>query len=304
MIERYHLRYFLAVVDHGNFSRAAARCNVTQPTLSVGIAKLEKIVGSPLFLRTSQRVQLTPAGNRFLSVARQIEGDFNSALQMMTGSSPTGLARIGVLKSLPGNMIAGMVEAFNRAGTDWLIELVEGSERELIGHLARGRVDLALSLVGRGSDRFHEEALFSEGYALAVPDFHPLAHRPLVDAEEVADNVMIVRRHCEALSETSRYFTERGVRPHFAFRSTNDERVAQMVGAGLGITVMPDCYAWKGIRRPRLSGFHFRRTVGLLFGERHDLPDKIVALCREVSAGLGEAAKADLAGEESLSLPT
>ena len=56
MIERYLLRYFLAVIDEGNFSRAAARCGVSQPTLSIGIAKLEQHVGRPLFNRTSRRV--------------------------------------------------------------------------------------------------------------------------------------------------------------------------------------------------------------------------------------------------------
>ena len=66
MIERYLLRYFLAVVDQGNFSRAAAHCLVSQPTLSVGIAKLEQAVGAPLFLRSNQRVELTEAGSRLM----------------------------------------------------------------------------------------------------------------------------------------------------------------------------------------------------------------------------------------------
>ena len=59
MIDRYHLRYFLAVIDQGNFSRAAEACNVSQPTLSVGVAKLEKALGRPLFRRTNRRVELT-----------------------------------------------------------------------------------------------------------------------------------------------------------------------------------------------------------------------------------------------------
>ena len=72
MLDRYLLRYFLAVVDHGNFSRAASQCNVSQPTLSVGVAKLEREVGAPLFVRSNQRVELTEAGARFLPHARRI----------------------------------------------------------------------------------------------------------------------------------------------------------------------------------------------------------------------------------------
>ena len=66
MIERYLIRYFLAVVEHGNFSRAAAMCHVAQPTLSVGIAKLEALLDRALFTRTNQRVEMTDAGSRFL----------------------------------------------------------------------------------------------------------------------------------------------------------------------------------------------------------------------------------------------
>ncbi len=266
MIDRYQLRYFLAVADHGTFSRAAAQCNVSQPTLSVGIAKLERALGQPLFLRSSQRVQLTQAGANLLVHARRIESEFNLALQSVTGAHEGPVLRLGLLRSIPGETVARIVETMRDMDGDAMVEMVEGSERELIGHVARGRVDCALTLVGRGGDRFLEEPLFEEGYALAVPLSHPQADRRSVPAEALTDNVMMVRRHCEALSETSRHFTERGVRPHFAFKSTNDERVLQLVASGLGVTVMPDSYRAEGVARPKLAGFDLRRTIGLIYG--------------------------------------
>lgn len=267
MIDRYQLRYFLAVVDHGNFSRAAERCNVSQPTLSVGIAKLERFLGSTLFLRSSQRIELTAAGSRFLLHARRIESEFNEALQAMTDIGPSAAPlRIGVLRSVPGALLARAAAAMRTADPAAQVELVEGSERELNGHVARGRVDCALTLVRRGGDRFLEEPLFEEGYALALPADHPRAAEAVIAAETLADHTMIVRRHCEMLSDTSRHFIERGVRPHFAYRATNDERVLQLVAAGLGITVMPDCYIRDDVTRPKLAGFDVRRTIGLVFG--------------------------------------
>ena len=95
MMERYLIRYFLAVVDHGNFSRAAAECNVSQPTLSVGVAKLEEALRTRLFVRTNQRVQLTEAGTRFLAHARRIEREFNLAQAAMDGSTPRPILRLG-----------------------------------------------------------------------------------------------------------------------------------------------------------------------------------------------------------------
>jgi len=75
-----------------------------------------------------------------------------------------------------------------------------------------------------------------------------------------------VRRHCELLSDTSRYFTARGVRPFFPARVTSDDRALRLVRSGLGITVMPDCFRAPGVVRPRLVDFPFTRDIGLLFG--------------------------------------
>ncbi|MEP7221792.1 MAG: LysR family transcriptional regulator [Novosphingobium sp.] len=270
MIDRYLLRYFLAIVDHGNFSRAAAQCNVSQPTLSVGIAKLEREVGVALFLRSSQRVNLTEAGVRFLAHARRIELEFNAALHAMAERSAVPVLRVGVMHSIPGARVANAVRAALAEQPASPVEVVYATERELIARLARGRIDVALTVVERGSDRFLEQALLREDYALAVADSHPLAPREEIAAEELRDDVMIVRRHCEVLADTSRFFTERGVRPRFALRSTNEERVLQMVAAGLGITVMPASYGWPGVSRPRLAGFGLSRRVGFLFGHESE----------------------------------
>lgn len=261
MLDRYLLRYFLAVVDQGNFSRAAVFCNISQPTLSVGIAKLERIVGKPLFIRSNQRVQLTNAGSRFLVHARRIEREFNLVQQDMGQVVDLPALRLGVLNSIPVEVTAQAIRVA-RPGDGSRFELLFGSERELASALAKGRIDIALTLVERGGDRFWEKPIVREGYALAVPVDHALAAEEEIGAARLAEEVMIVRRHCEALSETSRHFTERGVRPHFALRSTDDERVLSMVAAGLGITVMPQCYRHEGVARPRLAGFSLQRSLG------------------------------------------
>ncbi len=268
MIDRYLLRYFLAVVDQGTFSRAATHCHVSQPTLSVGIAKLERLLGTALFFRSNQRVQLTEAGSRFLVHARRIESEFNLAQTAMSAEASMPMLRVGMLHSIPGALLASAVAAIPAADRGPRLEIIPGSERELVGHLARGRIDVAISLLGRGGDRFLEQPVWEEGYKLAMSLHHPLAQNDQIAAEDLADNVMIVRRHCEALAETSRHFTDRGVRPHFALRTTNDERVLQMVAAGLGITVMPDSYSHPGVAGPRLSGFLARRTIGFLYGHQ------------------------------------
>lgn len=269
MIDRYLLRYFLAVVDQGNFTRAAAHCHVSQPTLSAGIAKLEKEVGQLLFFRSNQRVQLTNAGTRFLPHARRIETEFNlaqSAIRMT--SAAASLLRIGVLNSVPTRIVSAAVRETRHILAEQPIELVYGSERELIGHLVRGRIDAALTLCERGSDRFAEQVLARERYAITLPADHRFADLAEVSAETLAGETMIVRRHCEALAQTSRFFTDRGVRPHFALRSQNDERVLEMIAAGLGLTVMPTSFAHPHVAMVPLTGFELERAIG--FAYRHE----------------------------------
>ncbi len=265
MIDRYLLRYFLAVIDQGNFSKAAAACNVSQPTLSAGIAKLETLLGRPLFIRTNRRVELTAAAVHLADHARRIEAEFAAAERAVHETPAPHSLRLGVLASIPAAWIEDYVLALRDAGISERVEYIEGRERELTERLARGSLDLALSIV-RDDARFPAERLLTEGYSLAMAATHPLARRELIDGAELAGETMIVRRHCELLSDTSRYFTARGVRPFFAARVTSDDRALRLVRAGLGVTVMPDCFTAPGVVRPRLTDFAFTREIGLLFG--------------------------------------
>jgi DNA-binding transcriptional LysR family regulator len=270
MIDRYLLRYFLAVIDCGGFSKAAKQLNVAQPTLSVGIGKLERLLGAALFQRTSKRVHITDAGSRLAAHARRIENEFNLAEAAVLDMRPARALRLGVLSTFPISHLADTIRAAKRSASPERLQIIAGNERELLQRLSRGQIDVALTIVRQESDRFTSEALFTEHYALAIHSAHPLADKATIAAEELSDNTMIVRRHCEVLSETSRHFTERGVRPFFAFRGTNDEQVLALVQVGLGVTVMPASYAMKGVLRPLLAGFNLKRQIGFLYAAHAD----------------------------------
>ncbi len=261
MIERYVLRYFLAVVDQGNFTRAAAQCRISQPTLSVGIAKLEASLGQTLFLRTNRRIELTPSGTRFAVHARRIEAEFAAAERDLQDTAPTKLVRLGIATTLPPSWIAAALSRARRASTTERLEVVEGRSSELVALLDRGRIDVMLGAIG---DDARGRVLFEEGFAVAVANDHRLAGRATLAVADVAEETMIVRRHCEALAETSRFFTARGVRPFMAARTVSDDRALTYVRAGLGMTVMPLSFASEGIAMIPLTGFDPSRRIGLL----------------------------------------
>lgn len=277
MIDRYLLRYFLAVIDHGNFTRAAERCNVTQSTLSLGIARLEALVGQRLFRRSNRRVDLLPAGVRFAEHAREIELAFQRAERVSDTPASGALIRLGILNTVPASIIAGMARAILAPG-DVQLELIEGRARELGERLSLGRIDAALTLdPGTATPGF--APVHHESYSMALPASHPYAGQASIDGAALADNVMIVRRHCEALTRTSQYFTQRGVRPFFAARTTRDDQALAYVAAGVGVTVMPDCFAAADVVRVPLAGFDAARTLGIM-GEDTPLRQRCIDAAR------------------------
>ena len=264
MLDGYLLRYFLAVAEAGNFSRAAKAVSVTQPTLSAGIAKLERQIGARLFERDRHRVMLTPAGHRFLPRARRIAAEYEQAFHDLQAAPTPQVLRLGVLPTIPAALLEGVLARHAAARSGEVVEMVEGAERDLVERLDRGRLDAALAVLRPHHDRFAPEPLRSERYLMVLPEGHRLAGRPRVEAEDLAGDAMVLRRHCEALPEINRFFTSRGVRPRLVLKTTSDARAIAVVRAGAGIGMMPEGFADAGLRFVPVADFDLRREIGLL----------------------------------------
>ncbi|MFT3997913.1 MAG: LysR family transcriptional regulator [Asticcacaulis sp.] len=260
-MEPYLLRYFLAVVETGSFTRAAEACLITQPSLSAGIKRLEEQLGVSLFVRNNKRVFLTTAGTRFLPRAKTILHECNLALSELAQTGQAKVLRIGVLQTLPSALTARLLKGFRDVGYDGRFDLFDGTEQEILNRFDERGIDYALSI--RRVEDAASIPLYTEGYVLALPADHPLAGAEEVRGEQLSDQPMIVRSRCEVLSETSRYFTDRNVRPPLAYRTAHDERALSMVAAGVGATVVPEYHSAEGVARVRLQGFAHRRTIAL-----------------------------------------
>jgi DNA-binding transcriptional LysR family regulator len=267
-MDRYLLRYFLAVAELGSFSRAAAKVNVTQPTLSVGIAKLEDEVGARLFERTTRRVSLTPAGSRFLAHARRINQDYEAALLDVAEAPKLKRMRAGVLSTIPAPDLEKVVALHATHADGEALEILDSTERDIANRLSDGRLDVALTILRPGFNSFAQETLRTEPYVLFVGHKHKLSGVERIDGGALAGETMIVRRQCEGLAEISRYFTNRDVRPSFSLRTLSDDRAMSMVAAGLGVTVAPSSFKRAGVCVVELDGFALAREVGLVFSDR------------------------------------
>jgi DNA-binding transcriptional LysR family regulator len=263
MLSRIQLRQFLAVVDTGSFTRAAHYLNLAQPSLSAGIRELERQLGTQLFIRERRRIGITAAGNALLPLARTIERDFHRA-ESQVGSLPVPQrpVRLGVLDTVATAWLEAAIRRYDGAEP---VEVTEGNERELLSTLANGTIDLALTLVDAADQRHATEILLEEEYCLALPATHHLVGTKRIIAADVAGETMIARRSCEVLAETSRFFTERGIRPRFSLRSPHDDRVMAMVRAGLGVTVAPPSLGGSGIAMMPIQDFGLMRRIGLVY---------------------------------------
>lgn len=291
MFELYQLRYFLAVVETGNFTKAAERACVTQPTLSAGIKKLELALGKQLFERSNRRVFLTDAGAGLVERAKSILYECNQAAMAAQEEQETSVLRLGVLRTIPSRLTAKLIKAFREAYPDIAIELMDGTEQELANRLDQQGIDAAISILRPGWQASDAVPLLEEGYALALHADHPLADRDVAHAVDLANNPMVVRTRCEVLSDTSRYFTDHNVRPRLVYRTQHDERALAMVSAGLGATVIPQCYEWEGMAKLHLQGFDYRRSIALL-PSPHGVAmsnQSGIAEFREFVAGVGRA---------------
>ena len=267
-MDRYLLRYFLAVAELGSFSKAAARVSVTQPTLSVGIAKLESEVGARLFERTTRRVSLTPAGSRFLQHARRITQEYEAALREVSEAPQLKRLRAGILSTIAARDLERIVAQHARNSSGEALEILDSTERDIANRLSDSRLDVAITILRPGLESFAQEKLRSEPYVLFVSADHKLSGVEEIEGGELAGETMIVRRQCEGLPEISRYFTNRDVRPSFSLRTLSDDRAMSMVAAGLGVTVAPASFKAPGLAALNLAGFDLSRDVGLVFSDR------------------------------------
>ena len=271
MIKRTHMRQFIALAETGSFTAAAKRLNVTQPTLSSAMAELERLVGAQLILRDRRGCRLTEAGNRLLRHARTIEQEFRLAVAQgdRTARRAAAPLRLGVVPTLATAMLARIGPGYD---DERALVLLEASDAELRRRLAGGQIDAALTLLRPGEGG---GPVLEEGYAMLLPQDHALAGTSSVTPDDLADETMIARRSCEILADTSRFFTAHGVRPAFFLRSANDDRCLAMVRAGMGVTTAPRSLAVPGVVAVTVTGYDFRRRLGLICADGKAAPEPL-----------------------------
>lgn len=177
-MELRHLRYFVAVVSHGSFNRAAEILNLTQPPLSRQVKDLEEELGVTLLVRGSNSVKLTEAGELFYEEAREVLARADEAVRRLHGETGKEVFRVGYTSSMATGIISTVLARFQACTPRVRIELGDHSSREMIEMAGEGRLDFVICprvTVPNGIPGFHWIELSRSQPVLVLAARHPLA---------------------------------------------------------------------------------------------------------------------------------
>lgn len=245
-MELRHLRYFLAVADELNFTRAARRLHIAQPPLTRQIQALENELGLRLFNRTRHRVELTDAGRAFAAEAARILGELRSAVlsAQRTARGFKGQVRVGFTESASFNpLVIGAFRRFRADHPQVEVSLEEAQSTTLAAALREGRVDAAFVRPPlRQEQGLTLKLIDEEDMVVALPGGHRLARRRVVRMEQLADEAFILypRAVRPGLADAVVAACERaGFVPKVAQYAPQLSSTLNLVAGSIGISIVP-----------------------------------------------------------------
>jgi DNA-binding transcriptional LysR family regulator len=194
MVELRHLRYFIAVAEELNFTRAAQRMHMAQPPLSAAIRQLERDIGVDLFVRTTREVRLTDAGHAFLSGARRTLADAERAAEdaKRAASGELGQLRIAYSWSTRFETLPALGRAFRATHPHVTLLAQEMWNARMPPAFANGSIDIALSLCPEIAAELQFAAIRRERLVALLPEGHPLAREQAIPLSALAAEEFIV----------------------------------------------------------------------------------------------------------------
>ncbi len=236
------LRYLVAVADTRHFGRAAAFCNVSQPTLSAQLKKLEDYLGAQLIERQPRRIALTDAGEAVvLRARRMIEASEEiKTLSQLTRDPLTGRIKLALLPTIGPYLLPLVATQLRKILPRLEVMLYELQTEPMLKQLQAGEIDMGILALPVHADGVQARELYAEPFVLAAPTGHALASRKQARTSDLDGQTLLLLEdgHClrdHALAVCARV----DVREKQDFRATSLETLRQMVASGAGITLMP-----------------------------------------------------------------
>lgn len=288
-----HLRYFDALARHRHFGRAAEASAISQPALSLQMKELEEILGAPLVERGPRQIRLTALGEDVVLRAREVmrSVDELAALARAATGPISGRLRLGIIPTVAPYVLPRLIGVLAGHFPDLDLRPREAVTQKLVRDLAEGRLDLAMVALPVSEPSLAEHALFDEEFLLV---------RPLSEAAHPVPDLETLRKMPLLLLEEGHCFREQAI-AFCKFPATLSGEImegsslstlVQMVGAGIGVTLIPEMAARIETRSApvtlqRLMDPRPRRNIGLVWRRTNPLADQLTQLAETLRASLG-----------------
>ena len=268
------LRYLVAIADAGTFGAAADEEFVTQPAISAQIKELERKLGVTLFERSSRGVFMTMQGSEVVERARAILRDMKDLVGSThyEGDHLRGRIGLGVIPTLAPYVLPNVVRFIMSTHPKAELHIHELQTIHLLDSLRRGVIDLGLLALPVGSEEFTTESIGLDSFVLAMSESHPLAkEKSPVKLDFLRDERVILLEEGHCLRDQATQVCRLVFSEPSEVQATSMATLAQMVAAGLGVTLLPECAVkieaapGRGIVTRKFVGVPPNRTVGLVW---------------------------------------
>lgn len=239
------LRYIVVLARERHFGRAAEKCFVAQPTLSVAVKKLEDELGVMLFERSPQEVRLTPAGERIVAQAEKVLAEA-AQIQELAAASKDPLAgplRLGVIYTIGPWLLPRLVPLLKERAPAMPLLLEEQFTHRLLEKLKAAELDIAVLALPVNEAGLVAQAIYDEQFRVLLPAAHPWARSKRIEAPDLLGEqlLMLGSGNCfrdQVLDLCAVATRDSGVSPH-VLEGSSLETIRHMVASGVGISVMP-----------------------------------------------------------------
>ncbi len=284
------LRYFEALAHHGHFGHAAAASSISQPALSVQIKELEAELGATLFERDPRKVRLTIFGEEFALHVRDILSrvDALGDLARASHGGMVGKLRIGVIPTIAPYLLPNLIGNLAKSHPQLDIHVRETLTPRLIGELNEGKLDAAILALPVSEPSLTEVALFSENFVLVRPEAD--AQEPVPDGETLRNMRLLMLEEGHCFRDQALAFCNVGAAtPREGLDGSSMSTLVQMVGAGIGVTLIPEMAIEVETRSANVTVAHFQnptpsRTVGMVWRKTNPLSERLLEICEVVKS--------------------
>lgn len=236
------LEYLIALADHKHFRRAAESCNVSQPTLSGQIRKLEDELGTILLERTSRKVLFTQAGLTLVEQAKAVLREVKVLKEMASnqGKDMSGPLHVGVIPTLGPYISPIIVPSLKEKFPDLELYIYELQTSQLLDQLESGQLDCGIISFVKESEPFIQVPIFNEEIYLVVPEQHKWANLNKLDINLLQNQELLFldSGHC-LRTHILDYCLSIGAKENPHFKATNLETLRNMVAANVGLALIP-----------------------------------------------------------------